>query len=398
MQSAGYRAQSKKMDKKSRVSIVGCGDYDPKKLRESIQKSLDLIGGLGTVMRKGDNVLLKPNMMAGKAPEFAINTHPLFVGALFEVIRDFGAKAVIAESPGGAIFGTKRVWKNSGMEDVAKKIGAPILKLETCGNVKFNPKFSKKEFYISKPVLDADVVVSVPKFKVHGTMLLTGAIKNLLGTIPGIHKIDFHKEAPKPDEFGDALSDIFAAVKPKLAVMDAIVGMEGNGPTFGNPRQVGFVLAGNDCVAMDAVVAQMMGIPPLDVYATKHAARKGLGVADLKKIEISGVSLEQAKIKGWKLDFTSNSVVKKIPRVLLKLYGAGFKADMIASEKKCKACGECVKGCPTQARFLDNNLSKADSKKCVRCLQCFEICKTRAIRPKFSYLAKQWLKSQAGGI
>ncbi len=321
---------------------------------------------------------------------------------------------MIGESPGGAIFGTKRVWKNSGMEEMAKEIGAPVVKLESSGVVKVNPPFGKKlkEFYIAKPILDADVVVSVPKFKVHGTMLLTGAIKNLLGTIPGIHKVDFHKAAPKPDEFGDVLSDILSVAKPNLAVMDAIVGMEGNGPTFGNPRKVGFVIASPDCVAMDAVVAEMMGIEPLRVYATKHAVRKGLGIGDLDNIEVAGVPLSEAKIPDWKLDFTSNRVVLRIPRFLLKLYGWGFKAYPLLTQRKCKSCRTCIENCPTGARYFESyknnppnspfskggekgDYPKVDFKKCIRCLQCFEVCPNRAVHLKFSYLAKHWLKSQA---
>ena len=384
----------------TKVSIVRCEDYEYNRLRQVIQESLELIGGLGSVMREGDKVLLKPNMMASKSPDRAVNTHPTFIRALFEIIRDFGAKPVIGESPGGAIFGTKRVWKNSGMDEMTKEIGAPIVKLESSGIVKVKPPFGKKlkEFYIAKPVLDADVVVSVPKFKVHGTMLLTGAIKNLLGTIPGVHKIDFHKVAPKPDEFGDVLSDILSVIKPKLAVMDAIWGMDGNGPTFGRPRKVGFVIASPDCVAMDAVVARMMGIEPLRVYATKHAARKGLGIADLNRIEIMGVPLSESKIPDWQLDFTSNRVVSRIPRFLLKLYGLGFKAYPLLTQHKCKSCRNCLDGCPTGARFFENNYPKVDFKKCIRCLQCFEVCQNRAVHLKFSYLAKQWLKSQAGGI
>ena len=385
---------------KVKVAIVSCKSYGYRELREAIARSLDLIGGLGAVMRKGDKVLLKPNMMASKPPEKAINTHPAFVRALFELIRDFGAKPVIGESPGGAIFGTKRVWKNSGMEEMAKEAGAEIVRLESSGIVKVKPPFGKKlkEFYIARPVLDADVVVSVPKFKVHGTMLLTGAIKNFLGTIPGIHKIDFHKAAPKPDEFGDVLSDILSVIKPKLAVMDAVTGMDGNGPTFGRARDVGFVIASPDCVALDAVAATMMGIEPMKVYATKHAARKGLGVADLAMIDIEGVPLSEAKIPDWKPDFISNRTVSRIPRFLLKLYGWGFRAYPLLNERKCKKCGECIEGCPTGARFLDNQVPKVDFKKCIRCLQCFEKCRNRAVRLKFSYLAKQWLKSQAGGI
>jgi len=384
----------------TKVGIVRCKTYEYSELREAIEESLRLIGGLEKIMRRGDNVLLKPNMMASKPPEKAINTHPLFVRALFEIIRDFGARPVIGESPGGAIFGTRRVWKNSGMENMAREIGAQIVKLESSGIVKVRPPFGKKlrEFYIAKPVLDADIVVSIPKFKVHGTMLLTGAIKNLLGTIPGLHKVDFHKAAPKPDEFGDVLADILSVVRPKLAVMDAVTGMDGNGPTFGRAREVGFVLASPDCVAMDAVAASMMGIEPMSVYATRHAVRKGLGIADLSKIEISGVPLSEAKIPEWVLDFTSNRTVSRIPRFLLKLYGLGFKAYPVLIEKKCRRCQECLKGCPTGARFFKNNLPEVDFKKCIRCLQCFEVCPHRAVHLKFSYFAKQWLKSQAGGI
>ena len=136
----------------------------------------------------------------------------------------------------------------------------------------------------------ADVIISVPKLKTHDQTEMTCAIKKLKGLLTDKGKKGMHQEG-----LFDGVIDLLSAVKPRLAIVDAIVCQEGVGPVFGKPVEMTLVLAGKDVVAVDAVCARLIGYDPEETLLTKNAAARGLGVMDAASIDIVGEPLEGVK-------------------------------------------------------------------------------------------------------
>jgi uncharacterized protein (DUF362 family) len=193
---------------------------------------------------------------------------------------------------------SNEIFSPTGIRKVAKEIGAECVSFDAEEWVKapFPQGKFLKNILVSRSLLEADVVVSLPKLKTHDLMWFTGAVKNFLGVVPGGQKSRYHEIADVTDNMGEMLVDIFQFVKSALAVMDGIVGMEGDGPLEGKPRKIGVVLAGKDLVAVDAVAYSIINMDPLDVDTTKVAAMRGLGVGDLEKIKVVGEEIQNVKV------------------------------------------------------------------------------------------------------
>ncbi|MGB9132092.1 MAG: DUF362 domain-containing protein, partial [Methanosarcina sp.] len=257
----------------TRVAIVRCSDYS--NVKDAIRESLNLIGGLEKIISPGNRVLLKPNVLAVRPPEDAVTTHPAVVSAMCELVLEAGGIPVIGDGSGIVRPGstsTSQAFKASGIEDAASGCGAELINFETSGYVEVEVpnagQFSR--LHIAKAILDADVIISLPKLKTHELTLYTGAVKNFFGVIPQKNRKQAHALEDR-DRFGNAVVDIYSIVKPQLAIMDGIVGMEGNGPSNGTPVSAGVVMASYDCVALDIVASELIGIDPLKVPTNKAA-------------------------------------------------------------------------------------------------------------------------------
>lgn len=350
---------------------------------------LDQLNGLPEIIRRGDKVLLKPNMLSAKAPEQAITTHPFIVQAVAEYILAFGARPSIGDSPGGAVKNVCKYWDATGLTNIAKYLDIPLLSFETSGMVE--RKVGQWSFHVAQPVMDADVVINLPKCKTHSFMLLTGAIKNMYGILPGWQKARFHSLAPKPRLFNQLLVDVFSVRPPELTVMDAVVGMEGNGPSAGKPRMMGYLLASQDAVALDAVAATMMGYRINQVGYLRMAELRGLGVARLEAIDLIGEVPQRLKIPGFKLP--SNFIYHLIPESLGKLRDKIFWMRPVADPGRCTLCGQCIKSCPVQAMQSNGRVPIIDYEKCINCLCCEELCPEKAILQERSRLVKLILRN-----
>jgi uncharacterized protein (DUF362 family) len=268
---------------KSPVSILQCPDYTLEKVREVVKKSFENLGGIEKFVKKGDRVLVKPNLLSAKEPERAITTHPAVVQAVVEEVQKLGAIPWISDSPGGADRGVKRVFDKTLMTQVAQTTGARLFPFEGSGVYERKAQ-SGKIYYIAKPASDADVIISLPKLKTHSFLLYTGAVKNMFGTIPGFRKAEYHKEAPKTYEFASVMVDIFSLRPPEISLMDAVVVMEGDGPSSGSPQYLGLILASPDAVALDTVGAKIFGYKDDEIETTLIAQKRGLGQKELSQI------------------------------------------------------------------------------------------------------------------
>jgi ferredoxin len=235
--------------------------------------------------------------------------------------------------------------------------------------------------YISSLVLDSDFVINLPKMKTHSFMAFTGAIKNMYGIIPHGLRCNFHREYDKSELFGQMLVDLFSCAQPQLNIMDAIVAMEGEGPSAGSPRKVGLVLASVDAVALDAVASKIIGLDPMQIRTTDFASQRGLGTADWGKIELLGENILDIEVQDFKQSAIAVGLIRKnIPAFLHGFIQWQLVLVPRVLRKKCTACKECVDICPTGAASLAEGRAIIDKSRCIHCMCCHEVCRFYAIR------------------
>lgn len=290
----------------SKVSIVRCKDYSLSLVQEATRRAIDLIGGISSFIKPQSKVLVKPNLLMAKEPEFGVDTHPEVVRAVIKILKEVDCKIYLGDGPSvwGQVGDVARVYERSGMKKIALE--------EDIELVKFDKRRWHGKFPLTTWLDNCDYFVSIPKFKTHDFTVLTAAIKNLFGLVTGTYKTELHKQYFKQEDFAKILVDIYEEAKPALTIVDGIIAMEGDGPaTSGKLRNTGLIFAGSDCVALDSVLALIMGLEPLDILSTKEAAKRGLGIADINSITIFGEKLEEVINQPFLLPTTS--IVSKIP-------------------------------------------------------------------------------------
>jgi uncharacterized protein (DUF362 family)/NAD-dependent dihydropyrimidine dehydrogenase PreA subunit len=368
----------------TKVSIVRCNDYSNAK--DAIKEALSLIGGLENIIAPGNRVLLKPNVLAIRPPEDAVTTHPAVVSAMCELVSEVGGIPVIGDGSGIVKPGsttTSQALKVSGIEGVASGHGAELINFETSGYVEVDVPGARQfsHLHIAKAVLEADVIISLPKLKTHELTLYTGAVKNFFGTVPQKNRKQAHFLEDRRC-FGEAIVDIYSVVKPQLAVMDGVVGMEGNGPSNGTPVFAGVIMASYDCVALDIVASELIGIDPLKVPTNKAAFARGLGT---EHPEIVGTPLEKVKVRFKRPE---GGITAYIPSFLMRILRRQLAVKPIINTSRCALCKACVSNCSVHAIEETGKTLKINEEKCIQCYCCRELCPNDAVELKKSLLMK----------
>ncbi|HTY08355.1 MAG TPA: DUF362 domain-containing protein, partial [Candidatus Edwardsbacteria bacterium] len=315
-------------------------------------------------------------------PDEAITTHPAVVEAVINLVRQAGGIPMLGDSPAGAAKSVEEFWKTTGMWEVCKRLNVELVQFEK-GGVEMRVRRGKK-YHIAKAVLDADVVINLPKLKTHALTMLTCAVKNIYGVIPGLKKSNYHKEAPKPMDFSGIVVDVYALATPQLTIVDGVIGMDGAGPSAGNPKPLGLIVAGADGVAIDAAVTHLMGGKPLKIPTTKLAYAQKLGEADQHRIELVGDPYPVRKDFDWPQDWFYALVPGLLARVAAKLF---WIRPAIQAEK-CVNCGYCVESCPVSALSAGVRIPEFDYKLCINCLCCQEVCPQHAVYQRKSPIAR----------
>jgi uncharacterized protein (DUF362 family) len=277
---------------KVKVSIV---KTNPKpeypEIREAVQKALHLIGDIRDIIKPEHLVLINPSWVAPPVErEAGCITIPEIPRALADIVKGLGARPVIAESSAVGVD-TEKVIQASGYRDL-REMGYEVVNLKKTSHVDIHVPNGKvfKVLPFWELVQQADVIISVPKLKTHDQTEMTCAIKNLKGLLT-----DSGKKANHQEGLFEAVIDLMSAVKPQLAVVDAIICQEGVGPVFGKPVEMNLIVAGKDLVAVDSTCAQLIGYKPNETLLTVNAAARGLGVMNLDQIEITGEPLDSVK-------------------------------------------------------------------------------------------------------
>lgn len=358
----------------SPVSIVRCKTYDEEEVRKAVQRSIELIGGMESFVKRGNRVLIKPNLLYGKKPEQAVTTHPSIVRAIIELVKEAGGIPCLGDSPG---IGTSHgVAEKAGIKKVAEELSCPIIEFNRPVLPPERKGRTFKNIEIDQAIYEAEVIINLPKWKTHGQMLLTLGIKNLFGCIPGPRKALWHLKAGEdPVLFARMLVDIYQLIQPHLTVLDGIVGMEGNGPNSGHPIPLGLVLASPSPLSLDQVVCDLLGIPRKTLLTNRVALEQGLGE---EEIEIRGEKVKGVRIPHFKLPKMSR-VDWYIPKFLKATFKNALNAKPVIDEKICKACHQCVEVCPPKALKKEKEGLAFDYGKCIRCFCCQEICPEAAI-------------------
>jgi uncharacterized protein (DUF362 family)/ferredoxin len=371
---------------KSKVAIVRCGSYEIEEVFRAVETGISLLGGWKEFFSPGEKILLKPNMLFGKAPDKQATTHPAVFEAVVRSLSVYNNHLTYGDSPG---FGRpEKVAETTGISEAAARFKVPLADFETGETVSFPDGAKSKRFDLARGVLEAEAILSLPKMKSHQLTRITGAVKNQLGCVYGFNKAGFHAKFPDAVDFSQMLVDLNRLLKPRFFIMDGITAMEGNGPASGDPVPMGVLILSNDPVAVDATFCRMISMPTKYVPTVTFGEEAGLGNADEGNIEYLGVSWSEVA----KPDFNvlrrpvQNESIR-LGVIMPRLKGVLIRRPVI-DPKLCIKCGICVDACPVEGKALDfkgGNRSKPpvyNYRKCIRCYCCQEMCPKMAITVK----------------
>ena len=357
-----------------KVALAKCGSYNINEIQPAVERLLAALGGIRSFVRPGQNVLLKPNMLSDHRPEDAVTTHPEIVRALIRLVKQAGATPIVADSAASSI-NIERVWENTGFRALCAEESVPLLNLEKAGSQRF--EFHGVPFSVAKPVLDADLVINVPKLKTHVLTVLTYAVKNMFGAIPGYQKTMLHKQFHDPISFGHLLASLYAIIRPGLTIGDAVIGMEGNGPSNGNPVHYGFLAASADGVALDTIICHWLKINPQHVPYFSFLQQAGTGETQWQAIDVVGDSLSQVPMRPIKLPPVF--IGKMVPDWLYHWLGPLLWIYPVMTDA-CVACGLCVRSCPVAALTIAKGKRPVLTReRCIQCCCCHEVCPAGAV-------------------
>ncbi len=362
-----------------RVALVHCENYDPAVVSAAVARGLSLLGGVESFFKLNETLLLKPNLLLGDSPERGSTTHPAIFRAVIEQFQRAGAHLVYGDSPGfGSPTGAVRV---SGLLEVADAFGVPLADFTTGEDVPFSEGQLMKQFHLAAGVRSADGLINLPKFKTHGLMRLTGAVKNLFGCLPGVQKAGFHARLPDEYRFGEMLVDLAELISPRLHIMDGVVAMEGNGPRNGQHRTMAVLLFSTNPYVLDHVMAQMAALDPQLLQTLRIAQKRGLYTPE--QIQVLGDPLSMFIQPNFVVNRDRTSTTGK-PGFWMTYFKNWVTPRPVIDSDQCSYCGRCVRVCPATPKALafQNGCSQSpdyDYDACIRCYCCQEMCPENAI-------------------
>lgn len=387
------------------VVLTPCADYGEDTVTTALDRVLDALGGLSWV-KKGMTVGIKANLVSAMKPEECATTHPTLLSALTRRLTERGARVIIGDSPGGlytpAFVG--HVYAASGV-DACCAVGAELNRDFGETPATFPEARVLKSFTYTAWLDGCDAVINVCKLKSHGMMGMSAAAKNLFGIIPGTMKPEYHFRFPNESDFSHMLVDIndFLAPKLKFCLVDAVDGMEGNGPTKGTPRHIGVLCASTSPHTVDLLCAHLIGLAEDTVPTLMAARERGYLPADVASLHLVAVGegstvptaedfvisdFEHVAVRHSLLfDDSKSKIVSKLLRTVLASRPA-LKASA------CVGCGKCADICPAHAITMKDRKAVIDRSSCIRCFCCQEFCPTGAMRVYRTPIARMLVKGR----
>jgi uncharacterized protein (DUF362 family)/Pyruvate/2-oxoacid:ferredoxin oxidoreductase delta subunit len=377
------------------ISLQKCTQYDNKILKDKIMAGLKQIDFDLTDL-KNKRVCLKPNLLMPSNPDRAVTTHPEIFRAVAQIVHDYTNNIVLIESPN--FFPLKSTIKKTGLAETVKDLGIEVADITVTETLRFPLAYRYKSIDISRAFFDVDYIINMPKLKTHGFAHYTGAVKNLFGAMPGLSKSRMHMRAPSQMEFCEFLLDLYGGLlngfeKPKkfIYIMDAVVGMKGEGPgPSGKPKKIGAVIIGDDAVALDYVAVNLVGLNLKKVFTITEGFKRGYGVKSPDDIQVRGEPLEDMRITDFKASRSAvmGGIIWPLTSPTIKNL---FVEKPVPRAGACTLCYNCMKVCPAGAitEAEEAKIPRYNYRKCIRCLCCMETCPEAAIYLKKGAL--QWL-------
>ncbi len=375
----------------SKVSVTHNTSYDFNEVYSSVCRHFELLN-IASNLKSDAKIVIKPNLLMKRKPDENTTTHPNLVSAIAKGLKELGfTNITIAESPGGPYtpIALKPIFSACGMEDVAKE-----QQININYDVGFRPVANPngvvcREFNIIDPIADADFIISVAKLKTHCMTGLSGGVKNLFGCVPGLMKPEFHWRFPDKNQFCNMLVDLCETVKPDVTFVDAIMSMEGDGPSGGTSRKTDMIFASDNPYDLDVVLCKVINTPCEDVYTVKNAIERGLSKQNFDEVELLGDELlvyeDFKKPTSHTVDFSSHTpkfIQSTVKFISKKLLTPKPKIDL----KKCVGCGKCAESCPAKTiNITDTGKGKKaiiNYDACIKCFCCHEMCPIKVISVK----------------
>lgn len=354
-----------------RVSLHRLGSYRRDAVEKALCDLLEPLGGMSAFVKAGQKVLLKPNMLAGKDPAKAVTTHPEIVRGVILLAQKAGGIVSVGDSPG--IGNPLAVARKCGILQVIEETGATFAPFADTTTLHCQGT-TLQQLEIATDILEADVIINLPKLKSHQMMGLTCAVKNMFGAVVGLRKPGMHLQAGTDKGFfARILLDLCATLAPTLTLVDAVIGMEGEGPGSGDPVNIGVLVAGREPVAVDTVALELVGLKSSQVYTQQQAIATGRPFTDLEELELVGTPLDQLCISNFR-----PAVMTEIDFGLPGFLGRHLKQLLTARPRvdhgRCRLCNACVTHCPAQVMHIDKKGLHIDHNRCIRCFCCQELC------------------------
>ncbi len=370
------------------VQIRKIESYDLAALEEAVQSFLSPLKG--AKFSRNKRVLIKTNALGAFPPHKAVTTHPLVLEALIRYFLERGKEVWLGDSPGGtASFNT--VWQTCGYAELAERYPIKVVNMSTSGFRELSYRGIKLK--LSEVLWQCGIIINAAKYKTHSLMAFTGALKNLYGLVPGMVKSEYHRDNPDTQSFADLLIALYALTRNRISYsfIDGIVGMDGAGPSSGNPRPFGLFLGSSSIPALDTVAARMLGFRISDVpYLSEALHLEGILPSRIKvPTSFTHYRIPHADISVVKL---RKETLKYVPAAFRYAFKKLYYYHPQVSER-CRNCGICVRSCPVQAiSWPEGQRPFVNREHCIKCMCCHEMCPHNAIDIHKSLLAKAVLR------
>lgn len=353
------------------------------RLERHVEQVAELAANLDDLIRPGMRVFLKPDLSRARHPKEGLTTHPAIVSAVARLVRRRGARALVGDSPLFLRGRIESVWKATGLLKAARHSRMRLVNLERASTTPV--AVGTRVYYIARPALEADLVINLPRLRTSRLCQFSGAVKNMMGVVPGFQKGLLYKRDLTMEQVASVMVDVYSAVQPDLTIMDAL----SHGDHTTEESAGGMLLASTDGVALDVTVARMLGLEPQTVSTVKAASDAGLGLGWMEMIQVTGGTAGRMESRDIQPGFDSRFGVMR--RLLAKSLSSRVWMTLRLDETLCESCFACTSNCPTKALRSNEKgtIHVYDQRLCISCWQCYANCPRQAISLESSPLVKR---------